>query len=201
MRTIDRVAMLTLALALTVSSTALAQDKWFAAVTYQAAMPTGDTKAFSDDFSWRNIGIEWRNMVQPNLSVGFATAWNVFAEQTDEVVSLGGFDASGTQFRYVNAFPLLLTAHYYVVPSRPMLPRPYLGVGVGTYFIENRLTAGTTGITSKNWHLGLAPEAGVVLPVNRYSAAFVNAKFNYALEAGDVTHTYWTFAFGMAWRK
>ena len=196
-----RVTMLTLALLLMASAPGLAQDRMFMGVTYQVAMPTGDTKAFSDDVSFRNIGLEWRNIVQPNISLGLAVGWNVFAELTDEVVSVGDYDASGTQFRYVNAFPMLLTAHYYLGSAGTLKPRPYFGVGAGTYYIENRLEAGLTAIKTDAWHLGVAPEAGVVLPINRYSSAYVNGKFNYGLEAGDITHSYWTFAFGMAWRK
>jgi len=166
---------------------------WWA-FTYQTALATGDTKSFTDDFSWRNVGLEGRSFVGPNVSVGAFFGWNVLNSEVDGTVSLGPVDASGYQSRFINAFPMLVTAHYYL--GERYGPRPYVGAGVGTYYIENRLEMGLTALTVSNWHFGFAPEVGVMIPTGGYSEAYLSAKYNYAASSGDITRSYWTFGLG-----
>jgi outer membrane protein W len=183
---------------LLVSAEAKAQD-WFWAAQYQTALSVGDTKDFTDQFSGRNFAVEGRAIINENFSAGLFLGWNVFNEEVaDEDITIGGATVSGYQFRYVNAFPILATAHYYL--GRRGGPRGYIGAGAGTYYIENRLEMGLTALTVDNWHLGVAPEAGIVFPFNRYAAGYLSAKYNYAFEAGGIKHTYWTFGIGIGSR-
>jgi opacity protein-like surface antigen len=174
---------------------AQSRDWWFGA-TYQGALPGGDTKDFTEGFSWRNIGIEGRTLLKDNLSLGLYAGWNVFNDEVDGTISLGGADVSGYQSRFVNAIPLLATIHLY--SSRRSGVRPYIGGGLGTYWVENRVELGLTGLESDNWHFGLAPEVGFAMPMQNNVAAYVSVKYNYAFEAGDVSHSYWTFGIGIA---
>jgi hypothetical protein len=194
-------AMRTIALALLMflagNSRAAAQE-WWGGVTYQTALSSGDMADFVDQFSWRNIGIEGRSMIGSNASVGIFLGWNVFHDEVDGTVSLGAVDASGYQSRFVNAVPLLATAHYYF--GRPSGPRPYVGAGIGTYWIENRLELGLTGIEATNWHFGLAPEFGVIIPTQGMADTYLSVKYNYAHESGDISRSYWTFGIGFGSR-
>ncbi len=202
MRKILRIVPLALLGLLVTTNSAEAQyrySNWFWGLTYQGALSAGDTKDFIDQFSFRNIGVEGRTMVNQNASVGMFFGWNVFNEkQIDGTVSLAGADASGAQLRYVNAFPMLLTGHYYFGERRG--PRPYVGGGVGAYLMEHRLEIGTTALEAENWHFGFAPEFGVVFPTQGLAEGFLNVKYNYAVEAGGVTGSYWTFGVGLAAR-
>ena len=170
---------------------------WWA-LTYQTALATGDTKTFTDDFSWRNVGLEGRSFLNSNLSIGGFIGWNVLNSELDGTVSLGSVDVSGYQSRYINAFPMLLTAHYYM--GQRGGSRPYIGAGVGTYYVENRLDMGLTAVTVTNWHFGFAPEVGVMIPTAGYSEAHLSAKYNYAASSGDITRSYWTFGIGFGTR-
>lgn len=71
-----------------------------------------------------------------------------------------------------------------------MGPRPYIDAGVGTYYISNPVDVGLVAINETNWHLGFAPDAGMVQPMSGDTVAFVNARFNY-VKAEDITHSYW----------
>ena len=71
-------------------------------------------------------------MLQPNVSAGLLLGWNVFAEQTDQLISFANAEVSGVQYRYVNAFPIMATAHYYFGGRRNSI-RPYVGGGAGTF--------------------------------------------------------------------
>jgi outer membrane protein W len=173
-------------------------QEWWWAFTYQTALSAGDTKDFVDQFSWRNVGVEARSMINQNASVGVFFGWNVFNKEVDGTISLGAVDVSGYQSRFINAVPMLATAHYYL-GSRAG-PRPYLGAGVGTYWIENRLELGLTSATVTNWHFGLAPEVGVIIPTQAMAETYLSVKYNYAFEAGDIQRAYWTFGIGFATR-
>ena len=195
-----KVVALVLCLTFIVSARAYSQSQKFIGFSYQVSTPLSDTKSFTDDFSFRNVGFDARSEIRRNVTVGLSLGWNVFGAQTNEVVSIGAFDGSGTQRRFVNAFPILVTTHYYFGLPGSMGPRPYVGAGVGTYYIDNRLEVGTVAINDSNWHFGVAPEAGIVFSLNRDTAAFVNARFNYAVKSGNFTHAYWGFGVGLAWQ-
>jgi outer membrane protein W len=192
-----RVVAATLSLTLLLSGEGRAQE-WLWGAEYMVSSSTGETKDFVNDFSWRNFGIEGRNMVEDNVSVGLYFGWNVFAEKTDSLIQFDEATAvSGVQFRYINAFPIMATAHYYFGRRRSV--RPYVGAGVGTYYAENRLEIGLVAFQTKNWHLGVAPEVGLLIPVNWDVRAMLNVRYNYGLKAGGTKLSYFTFGFGIGW--
>jgi len=194
---LKRLGWLVVALPLVLPARAEAQD-WLWTVTYGPSVSTGDTKQFTDDFSWRNIGLEGRKLINENTTVGFAFAWNVFAQKTGELISFREVDISGEQFRYVNAFPLLVTAHRYF--GQPGGIRPYIGAGVGAYYAEERLEIGLNALVSDAFHFGLAPEAGFVVPIGWRARALLQARYNWALKANSIEHTYWTFNVGFVFQ-
>jgi outer membrane protein W len=101
---------------------------------------------------------------------------------------------SGTAFRYVNSMPLLLTGNYYLGQSGGT--RPFLGVGAGTYWIENRTEAGTFLLEERIWHVGLMGEAGIVIRRPNRTVT-LSARYNWGLEKEDIEQTYLTFSIGL----
>lgn len=176
-----------------------AQEDWWWGAVYQGSLGSGDTQEMIESFSWRNFGIEGRVLVREDVSMGVFAGWNVFNEQVDEQISFGGADVSGLQARYINAVPLLATVHYYARQSSGRTL--FLGGGIGTYWIENRLEMGTTAVTATNWHFGLAPEVGFSFPLDNGLDGFLSVKYNYALEADSIEHSYWTFGIGLGGRR
>ena len=172
-------------------------QEYFVAISYGTAAPVSDTKEFTDAFSFRGLGVEGRALVNENVTVGLAFGWNVFDDQLSTVAAVGPADVSGTQFRYINAFPLLANAHYYL--GRPGNVRPYIGGNIGAYAIERRTDLGLYGIGDTTWHFGIAPEAGLVVPAGLVSL-FLNTRYNYAAAAGGLdSQSYWGFNIGVAW--
>lgn len=172
-------------------------QSWYA-FTYQPAQPLSNTQDFTSTFGWRGIGLDWRSQVKPNFALGLSFAWQVFDEQTDEVVSAFGVDLSGDQFRYVNSFPMLANATYYF--GNPGGLRPFLGANVGAYVMQHRLDVGLYTIEETNVHFGFGPEAGLAIPIRPALAAVLNTRFNYALSAGSVDdQSYLSFGLGLAW--
>lgn len=203
MRRIEAVSAL-IALYLAIGAAeAKAQDWWFG-FTYGAATPSGDTKEFAEGFSWRNVGIDGRKMLSDNLSAGFYTAWNVFDERASEAQTAGfeGIDVTGTPYTYVNAFPILATAHYYLgTPDWRGGVRAFVGAGAGAYVEEHRLDIGLSSFTDTAWHLGLSGDAGVAYKFRTPVAVYLSARYNYGFKAHDRTLSYFSFSVGAAWSR
>jgi hypothetical protein len=162
-------------------------------VDYAISVPTSDMKEFIDTTSFRGVSVDIRKFLggDNKVSVGGRAAWHVFDSgaitetisiRTDE---LNG-DVSGSQFRYINSFPLMGVFHYYF--GEPGNVNAYVGAGVGVYYIKQRFEIGLLATERNNWHLGFAPEFGINVPVSDSIAANINVVYNYAAATGtDVT--------------
>lgn len=49
-----------------------------AGFVYQVSLPTGETKDFIDNTSWFGFGLEGRQFINENASVGMYVGWNKF---------------------------------------------------------------------------------------------------------------------------
>ena len=190
-------ALLAIPIALLFSTGAQAQD-WYWGVSYGMATPASDTKDFTDGTSWRNWGVDVLAVVRSDISVGVSFGWNVFNDVTTEVSSLEGVDVHGTQFRYINSFPMTVNIREYV--GTPGGMRPFIGIGVGTQLVKQRVDVGQWRISEDTWHLALAPEVGVLLPVRSDAKWFITGKYNYAVRASDRSPSYFVFNLGVAWQ-
>lgn len=176
-----------------------AQDNFFA-VTYNTALPMGETQEYINDFSWGIIGLEWKKMMSDNVSVGLNVAWQVFSQKRGlETVELSSNTAiSGTQLRYLNSFPITLTGTYHFNPEGRVIP--FVGVGAGLYRMLDRFDI--SGFVSQNntWNFGFYPEAGIIVPTGGNSDFFVNTKYHYILPAnGGRTDTYLNINVGLSY--
>jgi opacity protein-like surface antigen len=181
-------------------SVATAQSRSWWGVSFQPAIPLSNTKEFTDNFAWRGVGVDFKKQIKPNVAVGLSFGWQVFDEQTDDVVSAFGLDISGDQFRYVNSWPILANVSYFF--GKEGHARPYVAGNVGTYIMEHQLEIGLYAIHETNWHFGFAPEAGVAFPLHSNVTAFVNSRYNYTLAAGSVDdQSYLSFSLGVAWAQ
>lgn len=189
-------ALFAIPLALLLSNGVQAQE-WYAAMSYGMAAPISDTKAFTEGTSWRNFGFDVLARVKENRTIGLSLGWNVFDEVTTEVSSLEGIDIAGTQYRYINSFPMLVSIRQYMGTSGGA--RPFVGLGVGTQYVKMRVDVGQWRISDDTWHLAFAPEIGVLVPTGNMGL-FLVAKYNYAVKASDRTHSNFGVNIGVAWQ-
>ena len=185
---------------------------WYGAATYQVSFPIGDTKDFIDKTSWTGFGLDFRYTVQKNISVGFVTGWNSFYEQVQGTTQLetnppGAITALTN--RYTNFVPVMLNTHYYFGDRGNI--RPYAGLSAGGYWVSQELQLGIINVKNDSWEWGIAPEAGVIIPVQRDLAILVAAKYNYLITEEtvfegtqlqkDLRNSYWGIAVGIAWQS
>ncbi len=141
----------------------------------------GETKDFIENPSFRGFSIEGRGFVTDKITVGGIGAWNVFYEDFGNVVlEDGDTKLWGYKRRYLNVMPLMVTAHYYFAQNSI---QPYIGLGLGTYYIESRDFMGIYYLQGKDWHFGVAPEIGLVIPFsNSNTGANIGFKYNYGFK-------------------
>ena len=180
---------------LLIASPAGAQEWWMGG-SYGVTFPSGKTKTFTDNTSFRNFAFEARKVVNDNATVGTYIGWSVMDHKTTTTAEIENIAVTGEQYRYNNIFPLLLNAHYYL--GEAGRARPYVGAGAGAYVWERRLEIFTVALTDYRWHFGFMPEAGVVLPVKWNTRAIVAARYNYAFASGDQPEqSYWQLSLGL----
>ena len=159
---------------------ASAQSSLFT-IAYSTAAPLGKTGDYIGNYSWRGMSVEGRYFIQTNLSLGFYTAWNVFNETlSDHEQNFENGVLYGKQYRYINAYPILMMGHYHFLPNSAV--RPYLGAGLGVYSMNRRTEMGLYYSETKSWHFGVQPEAGLWFDVAPYVNLMIAAKYNYAVK-------------------
>jgi len=153
-------------------------------------LPLGSTSDFIGQFSVRGFGIDGRGYVTDRITVGGRAAWNTFYENSGWVTEESdNITINGYKRRYINAVPLTVNSHYYFGFGAVL---PYIGVGVGAYYIETRDFMGIYYLRESAWHFGVAPEIGVVIPFGNSNTGINFAvKYNYAAKTKDTREISW----------
>ncbi len=158
---------------------------------WNMGFPMGsESTDFISQPSFRGFSIEGQGFVTNTITVGGYGAWNVFYEdfgwQTEihDNVSIYGYKR-----RSLNVVPLMVTGHYFFLQGSI---QPYIGAGLGTYYIESRDNLGIYYIQGKAWHFGFAPEVGIVMPVGMGNTGInVGFKYNMAAKTKDEAGYSW----------
>lgn len=193
-----------IALTLLIAVNASGQSK-ITAFHYDVSMPDGRTKDFVDETSWLGVGFDGRWFLSSDVpaTVGISLGWHVFDEKTDGTIVFDNGALTGTQHRYINSFPIMLTGHLYFGNKDRLWA--FAGGGVGTYAIIQRFEVGVFAFEETNWHFGLYPEIGFQVPLQEVDF-FMSTRYNYAFESGEsltgeaVDYSYWGIHLGFAYQ-
>ncbi len=181
------------------ATSAFAQHSGIWKFQYDMGVPLGNTKDYISSFSARGFSVEGEGYVSENISIGGRAAWNVFYKDlgwVHEHITLNTDDNKseadiyGYKKNYLNIVPLMVTSHYTFNSDRLI---PYVGLGLGTYYIESRSQMGIYIFQTDAWHFGLAPEAGVVIPLGQTSnwGLNINVRYNWAAKTQDTDAQSW----------
>ena len=170
---------------------------------WDIAFGAGDTGDFIDKTSFGGFSVDGRYFVEENISIGGSFSWQVFHEIYKNLPPISieesdgvQIDISGTQYRYSNIFPFLFTGHVYVDTSGSI--KPYVGLGIGTIYIEERLDIGFVSLSDYSWGLGLQPSIGVFVPFGASSTGVNLAfKYTYGTNSGNFTDSLSMFNFSV----
>lgn len=193
-------------LAVFISTASVAQRSMWS-FNYNMSFGLGEQADYIADNSFRGWGLEGRGFLTQNMSVGGSFSWEVFdqiyrdLEPTTLSTGVDNVSAtiSGVQYRYINTLPILVNAHYYLGQDGSV--RPYVGLAIGTSYIEQRTDIGLTSIVAEGWGFAVQPEVGAMIPFGFTGVgANVAAKFRYTTQAGDTAFpiSFFTLAIGFA---
>lgn len=166
--------------------------------SYDLSFPIGNTRDYISEMSPRGWSFGLGYHITKQLAVGVDIGLHTFVEvleadtYTDDNITL-----YGKQFRYINSFPAQVSLQYNTISDRPV--EPYLKLGVGAFFFEQRTDMGIYSWTNDyNWNLGLRPEVGVMFPVFEKVKLSVLARYNYLFENQSVdSQGYFNIGVGM----
>ena len=177
--------------------------------TYDIAFPMGATGDYTSPTSFRGMTITGSSFVSENVSIGGQFTWNTFYEKlSDETQNFDFINdddervvgaVNGTQYRYINSFPLLLTGRYF--NKNPVFESFALfgGLGVGTSIVKTRLELGIFSADEVKWHFTMAPEVGLVYGPGDAVKLFLSAQYFYSFKTSDTPeHTHLTLHVGFA---
>lgn len=169
-------------------------------VSWDVAIPTGELKNnYIDQTSARGFSIGGRKFIYDFFSVGGKGGWQTFNQKLTGTQKVDGTtDLTGTQFRYVNAFPLMVNAHFYLGEDEGI--RPYVGINTGVTFITQQTDIGLWTVGDNSTHFGLAPEVGVLIPIGIAGGGVsLSAKYEQAFKsnnAADIHYQYFSVSLG-----
>jgi opacity protein-like surface antigen len=177
-----RIVVILAVMVLSITSTSFAQGRF--GLSYNTALPLGETADYIGKYSFRGFGLEARWEVAPEWYVGFNASWNTFYESTSGSFTEGTRTLTGTQYRYLNSYPLMLTA-FKGFGERGAFS-PYAGLGIGGIKVDKRSEMGLWQITENKWHFGLAPEIGTTIYTMGNFEILFSVRYNYAFKTGSV---------------
>jgi hypothetical protein len=165
---------------------------------YSVAYTVGDFNDFIGSVSWRGTTVEYRNLITPNIGVGFELGWNGFYQDKGyDTYTIGTESLSGKQYGYCSSYPMLAAADYYFMPDYTI--NPFIGLGIGTQYTNNELDMGLYYISEHAWHFDLRPEAGIIINPGAEVGIIICAKYFQAFKTGDIkSRSYFTTNIGFA---
>lgn len=188
----------TIVVALLISSASYAQSLY--SMNYTMSFASGETAKYISSASFRGFTFEGRGFVSDQVSLGGLFTWTTFYEKlAGESYTQGVTTLTGTQYRYLNTYPILFQAHWYS-NTDSYEPRFYLGGGLGPYKIDQRTNVGVWSVQENNWHFGMSPEVGILLPMNMNTTFNVSFRYHYVFKVKDTIDQSWFgLSVGFAW--
>lgn len=186
---------------LAILSQTLNAQSLYTSLTYNTGLPVGSSSDYISAYSWRGVGFEANWFLNDDMTLGVSTGWNVFYEEKTGEFTQETKTVTGTRQHTINSFPVLMDYRYHF--NEPYETRPYVGMGVGAYWINKSDEMGVFYSQYRQFQLGLSPIVGVLIPVGQ---VYLNAglRYNVAFKTNDdytMDFTYLGINLGIAWAK
>ena len=186
---------LLLVLALLASSAALAQSN--VRLSYEFAVPTGNTKDFVDRFSSRGAHLDVSLELCYAFNLELSAGLNSFNSVKQGVLATTDGDVSGKQFRYLNVIPVMGGFAFHIPLGHGS--RFWAGVNGGAAYFDRVVDIGLNEYSLSDWQWGVQPHAGIAFGLgDDGTALFFDGRWNYFWERhGIPTQTYFSFGAGI----
>jgi len=145
------------------------RDKNMGAISWEIGFP-GNNKNFLSKTSFAGAKIEYRHFIRENLSVGAFLNWNSYYQYFPSATYTNNDQTQAVTtdiYRYVYTLPFGVNAHYYFSVGKSI--KPFIGLGLGTQFAEQKLYYNIFYKESKNWGFLIRPELGLIIRPHPFS--------------------------------
>ena len=167
-------------------------------LTYSIALPLGETSDFTGNLSWRGFAIDGKYFVNDNMTLGWTTGWHTMYESESGSFTEGTRTLTGTQYRYINVLPIMMTYNFFFNNEGDV--QPFLGLSAGTYWIEQKTNMGLFSDVTDHWHFGIAPEVGILFPAGLRANFYATFRYNNAIAADDsINFSFLALNIGFLW--
>jgi len=158
-------------------------------LSYEPATPLGDMTNFIGATSLRGLSGSANWFITNKISAGLTLQWTGFYEKEErETWDFDGYAITANAWKEFYIWSVYANGKYQfkdVEEEGSFVP--YIGLNVGTMYIDQNAQVGTYEIKEKNWRFAFAPEAGFRLPMGiekqwgfnvmlRYQIAFYNVR-------------------------
>jgi hypothetical protein len=145
---------------------------------YSLSFPMGDLNDFISKPGVKGFDAELKAFVTDNIAVGGMIGYQGFYEKYDRnTYTFENGALTSTLFAYYWTVPIRVVADYFIAPGSFI--QPFIGLSTGLNYNERRLEIGFYYIDDKSWNYVIAPEAGLIIPVGKYSEWGFSAKVRY----------------------
>ena len=184
-----------LAFVLLASYAALAQSN--VRLSYEFAVPTGNTKDFVDRFSSRGAHLDVSLELCYAFNLELSAGLNSFNSVKQGVLATTDGDVSGKQFRYLNVIPVMGGFAFHIPLGHGS--RFWAGVNGGAAYFDRVVDIGLNEYSLSDWQWGVQPHAGIAFGLgDDGTALFFDGRWNYFWERhGIPTQTYFSFGAGI----
>jgi len=175
-----------LVLALASPSVSSAQGKGsYGGWSYEWALGIGDLEQYIGNDSWVGFTLQGRSFVSEHFAVGGFIGYNVFYENTSDVIVLPRGAISGQQYRHLSTVPIMVGFYrHFGGGESGRGTQLYLGLNGGVYYFYQMMDIGVLSLSTSEWLFGVAPEVGIVMTRGRTAVA-LQAKYHYPIPGGD----------------
>ena len=131
-------------------------------LTYDMAVPVGDTWRFVGAFSPSGCTFDYRYHFTPHLAAGALIGWNSFEIKERGTFIYDNVTVTGTQIRSLDVmhFGANFHANFLPVSARAV---PYVGLDLAAYHTWRLTDFGWWSAGQSDWHFGVAPSLGVLV--------------------------------------
>jgi len=179
-------------------STVTFSQKAYLGGTYSIGIPLVGINNYITTGSYRGANFEGLKEINSKVAVGWILGWNVFSEKrVNEVYTYDNITLTGTQYRYMNLFPMLARGLYLFGAQDGT--RPFIGAGTGVTADIAKTNVGLYSFQKTGWHFTIAPELGIIIPIG-YGSITGSLRYTYGVKTRELDNiSYLSVNLGMFW--
>lgn len=161
-----------------------AQQSLFS-LQYSIGFPASQLSDYISEPSFRGFSAEYGYITSTNVYISLSSGINTFYErQGYGTYTEGTVSISGTQYRYTNSVPVMVSLGYFLMPEQTL--SPYASLGVGAVYTLRNTDIGSYRTETETWHFALRPEVGVIYNISPRFGLKAAGKYYHTFETSDL---------------